>query len=112
MAWSTASPRESVLVWARWGWADGHSGLARATNDVTDGIRSVSSLLVADQLLVHSSREGPLGELPAYSWDPQATARGEDVPLKIDEPDALRYVVHSIAQEWRPAVTSSSPQHV
>ncbi|MFJ9126988.1 PBSX family phage terminase large subunit [Streptomyces sp. NPDC102340] len=84
-------------------WADGHPGLARATNDVTDGIRSVSSLLAADRLLVHASCEGLLGELPSYSWDPKATERGEDAPLKVDDhsADALRYVVHSTAHEWR-----------
>lgn len=87
----------------RWGWADGHSGLARATNDVTDGIRSVSSLLVAGRLLVHSSFEGSLGELPACSRDPKATERGEDAPLKIDNhsADALRFV-HLTTHEWRP----------
>jgi len=87
-------------------WQDGHPGLARATNDVTDGIRSVAALLAAGRLLVHESCEGLLAELPAYSWDPKATERGEDAPLKIDDHscDALRYVVHSIAHEWRHTV--------
>ncbi|ARX85640.1 terminase [Streptomyces alboflavus] len=84
-------------------WQDGHPGLARATNDVTDGIRSVSSLLAADRLLVHDSCEGLLSELPGYSWDPKATERGEDAPIKVDDhsADALRYVVHSTSHEWR-----------
>jgi PBSX family phage terminase large subunit len=84
-------------------WQDGHPGLARATNDVTDGIRSVAALLAADRLLVHASCAGLLDELPGYSWDPKATERGEDAPLKIDDhsADALRYVVHSTAHEWR-----------
>lgn len=89
-------------------WQDGHSGLARATNDVTDGIRSVSSLLAADRLLVHKSCEGLLTELPGYSWDPKATERGEDAPIKIDDhsADALRYVIHSTAHEWRHLLTA------
>ncbi|WP_282792079.1 PBSX family phage terminase large subunit [Streptomyces sp. CC224B] len=89
-------------------WQDGHPGLARAANDVTDGIRSVSSLLAADRLLVHESCEGLLAELPGYSWDPKATERGEDAPIKVDDhsADALRYVVHSTAHEWRHLLTA------
>ncbi|MER7726401.1 PBSX family phage terminase large subunit [Streptomyces sp. NPDC096323] len=88
-------------------WQDGHPGLAKAANDVADGIRSVSSLLAADRLRIHASCEGLLSELPGYSWDPKATARGEDKPLKIDDhsADALRYVVHSTAHEWRHLLT-------
>ncbi|GGR80877.1 phage terminase large subunit [Streptomyces aureoverticillatus] len=89
-------------------WQDGHPGLARASNEVADGIRSVSSLLAADRLLVHESCEGLLGELPGYSWDPKATERGEDAPLKVDDhsADALRYVVHSTSHEWRHLLTA------
>ncbi|MFD5873724.1 PBSX family phage terminase large subunit [Streptomyces sp. NPDC060322] len=89
-------------------WQDGHPGLARASNEVADGIRSVSSLLAADRLLVHESCEGLLGEMPGYSWDPKATERGEDAPLKVDDhsADALRYAVHSTAHEWRHLLTA------
>ncbi|WP_031010671.1 PBSX family phage terminase large subunit [Streptomyces sp. NRRL F-5727] len=88
-------------------WADGHSSPAKATNTVGDGIRSVSSLLAADRLLIHSSCAGLLSELPGYSWDPKATARGEDAPMKVDDHsvDALRYAVHSTAHEWRHLLT-------
>ncbi|MGW7514794.1 PBSX family phage terminase large subunit [Streptomyces sp. NPDC054796] len=91
-------------------WADGAEGIARASNEVTDGIRSVSSLLAADRLLVHRSCEGLLDELPAYCWDPKATERGEDKPLKVDDhsADALRYVVHSTAHEWRQLLTNTT----
>ncbi|EFL21887.1 prophage terminase large subunit [Streptomyces himastatinicus ATCC 53653] len=90
-------------------WQDGHAGLARASNDVADGIRSVSSLLAAGRLLVHESCEGLLDELPGYSWDPKATERGEDAPLKVDDhsADALRYAVHSTAHEWRHLLTKT-----
>ncbi|MFF4523440.1 PBSX family phage terminase large subunit [Streptomyces bluensis] len=89
-------------------WQDGHPGLARASNEVADGIRSVSSLLAAGRLLVHESCEGLLAELPGYSWDPKATERGEDAPLKVDDhsADALRYAVHSSAHEWRHLLTA------
>ncbi|PJN40502.1 terminase [Streptomyces sp. CB02959] len=90
-------------------WQDGHPGLARASNAVADGIRSVSSLLAAGRLLVHQSCEGLLAELPGYSWDPKATERGVDAPLKVDDhsTDALRYAVHSTAHEWRPLLTNT-----
>ncbi|MFD8216201.1 PBSX family phage terminase large subunit [Streptomyces sp. NPDC059697] len=89
-------------------WHDGHPGLARANNEVRDGIRSVAAALAAGRLLVHESCEGLLSELPGYSWDPKATERGEDAPLKVDDHscDALRYAVHSTAHEWRHLLTA------
>ncbi|MFF5001585.1 PBSX family phage terminase large subunit [Streptomyces phaeochromogenes] len=93
-------------------WQDGHPGLARATNDVVDGIRSVAALLEAGRLLVHASCAGLLDELPGYSWDPKATERGEDAPLKVDDhsADATRYVVHSTAHEWRHLLTAPAKE--
>ncbi|WP_405561906.1 PBSX family phage terminase large subunit [Streptomyces sp. NBC_01180] len=93
-------------------WQDGHPGITRATNDVLDGIRSVSSLLAAGLLYVHESCEGLLTELPGYSWDPKATQRGEDKPLKINDhsADALRYVLHSTAHEWRHLLTTPTEE--
>ncbi len=84
-------------------WEDGHPGTARARNDVLDGIRSTSTVLDCGLLRVHRSCEGLLGELPGYSWDASAAAAGEDKPIKRDDhsADALRYVVHSTAAEWR-----------
>ncbi|MBI0375657.1 terminase [Streptomyces albiflaviniger] len=78
-------------------------GPARASNEVKDGIRTVAGALAAGRLLVHRSCSGLLAELPGYSWDAKATERGEDAPLKIDDhsADALRYVMHSTAHEWR-----------
>ncbi|WP_404959029.1 PBSX family phage terminase large subunit [Streptomyces sp. 147326] len=89
-------------------WQDGHPGITRADNSVSDGIRSVSSLLAAGRLLVHCSCEGLLSELPGYSWDPAATAKGEDRPIKVSDhsADALRYVVHSTGHEWRHLLTA------
>ncbi|MFM9613904.1 PBSX family phage terminase large subunit [Streptomyces niveiscabiei] len=89
-------------------WHDGHPGVARADNTVSDGIRSVAALLAADRLYVHRSCDGLLAELPGYSWDPKATERGEDAPLKVDDHscDAIRYVIHSTAHEWRHLLTA------
>lgn len=84
-------------------WADGHPGVTKAKNDVIDGIRSVASALDAGLLLIHESCEGLLAELPEYVWSDEAAARGEDRPVKLNDHsvDALRYVVHSTAHEWR-----------
>ncbi|AGP56830.1 PBSX family phage terminase large subunit [Streptomyces rapamycinicus] len=90
-------------------WADGHPGVTRADNDVKAGIRSVSSALAAGLLYVHESCAGLLDEIPGYSWDPAATAKGEDRPIKTADHsiDALRYAVHSTAHEWRHLLTSA-----
>ncbi|MER6249834.1 PBSX family phage terminase large subunit [Streptomyces sp. NPDC001584] len=91
-------------------WADGHPGVTRAVNDVIDGIRSVSNALDAGLLRIHRSCEGLLGELPTYVWSEEAAARGEDKPVKKDDHsvDALRYVLHSTAHEWRPLLTQAA----
>ncbi|MEV0413943.1 PBSX family phage terminase large subunit [Streptomyces sp. NPDC050448] len=91
-------------------WADGHPGVTRAVNDVIDGIRSVSNALDADLLRIHRSCEGLLGELPNYVWSEEAAARGEDKPVKKDDHsvDALRYVIHSTAHEWRPLLAQAA----
>ncbi|MEF3114496.1 PBSX family phage terminase large subunit [Streptomyces chrestomyceticus] len=84
-------------------WMDGVGGVARAKNDVLDGIRSTSTALDSGLLRVHSSCEGLLSELPGYAWDATAADRGEDRPIKRDDHslDALRYALHSTAHEWR-----------
>lgn len=89
-------------------WADGHPGIARANNDVLDGIRSTATALDSGLLRVHRSCTGLLDELPGYGWDPAASDKGEDRPIKRDDHsvDALRYAVHSIAHEWRPLLTT------
>ncbi|MFE9340857.1 PBSX family phage terminase large subunit [Streptomyces sp. NPDC007063] len=110
--WTFIDPSAASFITQMW--ADGHPGIARAQNDVTDGIRSVSSLLASGRLLVHRSCEGLLDELPGYCWDPAATEKGEDKPLKQDDhsADALRYVLHSTAHEWRHLLTKPTPEEV
>ncbi|MFE5912077.1 PBSX family phage terminase large subunit [Streptomyces wedmorensis] len=81
--------------------------LARANNEVVDGIRSVASLLAAGLLRVHRSCTGLIEEMPGYVWDEKAAEKGEDKPVKIADHsvDALRYAVHSTAHEWRHLLT-------
>ncbi|MGW7198468.1 PBSX family phage terminase large subunit [Streptomyces chryseus] len=84
-------------------WADGVPGVAKAQNDVKDGIRSVSVAFGANLLHVHRSCTGLIEELPSYAWDDKAAAAGEDKPMKVNDhsADALRYALHSSAYEWR-----------
>ncbi|MGW7413420.1 PBSX family phage terminase large subunit [Streptomyces sp. NPDC054863] len=91
-------------------WADGHPGVTKAVNDVLDGIRSVSVALASGLLRIHRSCAGLLAELPNYVWDSTAAERGEDKPAKRDDHslDALRYVIHSTAHEWRHLLTAST----
>lgn len=104
--WTFIDPSAASFVTQLW--ADGHPGVTRADNDVRAGIRSVSSALAAGLLYVHRSCAGLLDELPGYSWDPAASAKGEDRPIKTADHsvDALRYAVHSTAHEWRHLLTS------
>ncbi|MEU8537142.1 PBSX family phage terminase large subunit [Streptomyces parvulus] len=84
-------------------WSDGMPGVAKADNEVKDGIRSVSTAFGEDILSVHRSCTGLLEELPAYVWDAKASAKGIDQPLKVDDHsvDGLRYGLHSSVNEWR-----------
>lgn len=84
-------------------WADGVPGVAKAANDVLDGIRSVGVAIGSGRLRVHRSCAGLLEELPAYAWDDKAAAAGQDKPIKANDHsvDALRYALHSTAHTWR-----------
>lgn len=76
---------------------------ALADNSVLDGIRLMSSLLGNGQLRIHASCKGLLDELPGYSWDDKAAARGEDAPIKADDHsiDAARYAIVTTEALWR-----------
>lgn len=82
---------------------DGFGWARQADNEVLDGIRATASLLAARRLRIHESCEHLLRELSGYVWDPKATERGEDAPLKVDDhgADALRYFVASTRVVWR-----------
>lgn len=83
---------------------DGHDRVTRATNDVLDGIRTIASLLDNDQLVVSSTCENLIEELPTYRWDDKAAERGVEKPVKEqdDYSDALRYAVYSTRHDWSP----------
>jgi PBSX family phage terminase large subunit len=76
---------------------DGVLNVADADNAVLPGIQTVSSLIASDRLRVHDSCTGWTDEAPGYSWDPKATERGDDKPLKVNDHsmDAGRYILHT-----------------
>lgn len=89
---------------------DGIPGVMDADNAVVDGIRTVASLLATDRLLVHESCHGLLSEIPGYSWDDEAAAKGEDKPVKVADHsvDAMRYAIATSRVLWTPHLADAA----
>lgn len=66
-----------------------------ADNDVTNGITFMSSQMQQGNLFICEECTNLIREVESYVWDPKASIRGEDIPLKRDDHavDALRYAV-------------------
>lgn len=86
-------------------WRDGERGIvAPGDNAVLDGLRELGNLLGNDRLAFHEpTTEHLWEELVSYAWDSDASERGEDKPVKVNDhgPDALRYGVRGTRQIWR-----------
>lgn len=92
---------------------DGVRGVVPANNEVLDGIREVSMLVAADRLRFHLPSLVDLpAEMEGYSWDPKASAKGDDKPIKVNDhgPDALRYGVRGTRTIWRPWMSTPLPE--
>lgn len=77
-----------------------------ADNEVLDGIRKVSTMLVSGKLKVNRRKcKGLCAEMQAYVWDDKAKDRGEEKPVKQKDhgPDALRYRINALPA-WRVGV--------
>lgn len=77
-----------------------------ADNEVLDGIRKVSTMLVSGRLKVNWRKcKGLCAEMQAYVWDDKAKDRGEEKPVKQKDhgPDALRYRINALPA-WRVGV--------
>lgn len=85
---------------------DGILNVMNGENDVAYGIRTVASLLGAGKLRVSDKCTGITSEAPGYSWDPKATEKGQDAPIKVADHslDALRYAIATTETEWRPYI--------
>jgi PBSX family phage terminase large subunit len=86
--------------------ADGVNNVINADNDVLYGIRTMASLLSAEKLHTTERCVGFNQEAPGYSWDPAATEKGDDKPLKVADHslDGGRYVITTTETNWRSAV--------
>lgn len=85
---------------------DGEGYVTDGDNRVGYGIRAVASLLALGALHVTDRCRGVIDEAPSYAWDPKATDKGEDKPLKVGDHslDALRYAIATTETVWRPWV--------
>lgn len=74
-----------------------------ANNAVLDGIRTMSSLLAAGKLRVHSSCKSLIAEMPGYAWDDRAAEKGEDKPIKVADHgiDSARYALYTTRALWQ-----------
>lgn len=77
-----------------------------ADNDVLYGIRTMASLFGQRRLYVSSRCKGFIKEAPGYAWDPKATEKGEDKPMKVADHslDGGRYAVTTTEALWRTAL--------
>lgn len=75
----------------------------QADNDVLYGIRTMASLLAERKLLVSDRCKGFISEATGYSWDPKATLKGEEKPIKVADHslDAARYAITTTENVWR-----------
>jgi len=82
---------------------DGVSNVINGDNNVLYGIRTMASLLAARKLKISSRCKGLIDEAPGYSWDPKATEKGDDKPLKMNDHslDAARYALTTTETVWR-----------
>lgn len=64
-----------------------------ANNDLLPGIRTIAKFISQKNLVIHKGCKNLREALQSYCWDPKATERGEDKPLKkFDHAcDCLRY---------------------
>lgn len=85
-------------------WRDGVQGVHPADSEVIDGIRETHSLLGLGALALHKGTTAAgWDEMASYSWDPDASKAGKDMPLKVADrfPDALRFGLRGTRQRWR-----------
>lgn len=73
----------------------------KGSNDVTDGIRTVGSLLSLNRIAFADTCRMVLQEFSSYVWDEKAAERGEDAPIKQNDHcmDAVRYFCLTILKQ-------------
>lgn len=68
-----------------------------ANNDVYNGITKMASEMQDGNLFILERCSNTIREIESYVWDPKASERGDDEPLKQDDHcmDALRYAIYT-----------------
>mgnify|MGYP000729945822 CR=1 FL=1 len=96
---------DSVERWFADGWEFTSGTLVRGVESY-EGLFTGTSLLATDRLMISDKATELIGEMPSYVWDPKATERGEESPVKENDDfcDALRYAVNSSQPDWRDAI--------
>lgn len=74
--------------------------VVRAHNDVLPGIDFTRRAIYEGHLSFHSSMRMSLKEFGSYSWDPKASERGEDKPIKMNDDcmDMIRYFAYTFTR--------------
>jgi hypothetical protein len=75
-----------------------------ADNEVLDGIKQVAILMSLKRIHFHRKKaKNTVTQLQTYMWDPKASKRGVEQPLKQkdDGPDMVRYFVKTRVPAWR-----------
>lgn len=74
-----------------------------AINDVSEGIKTLSSFMSMGDLKIVRTCRNLVGEIQGYCWDPKIAEKGEDAPIKRADHllDSLRYAVFSYFGERR-----------
>jgi len=68
-----------------------------ANNDVLFGIKTMSKFIANKNLVVRKCCKNLIEQIYGYQWDPKATERGEDKPIKHNDhaTDSCRYLIAS-----------------
>lgn len=74
-----------------------------ANNDVIDGIRRVSTMILKRYLKVEKKCSAFLREVSGYIWDEKAILHGEEKPVKVGDHamDATRYLINTVVSKNR-----------
>ena len=76
----------------------GKYNVVGANNDVLDGIRNVSTMLVNKNIYICSDCTATIREFEEYAWDDKSASVGIDKPLKVNDHtmDSIRYFVNTV----------------
>lgn len=82
----------------------------KANNDVLDGIRAMATMLTTGALKWSDTCKHTFAEFGSYAWDPKASERGEDAPIKDMDHcmDADRYFINTVIMHGKGIVKNKA----